>query len=45
MEELFILIGKLYFDLIRSQAVIEDLKKQLNIAIPQQSFNSDNLEK
>lgn len=30
MDELFTIIGKLYFDLYRSQAVIENLKKQLD---------------
>lgn len=29
MDELFTIIGKLYFDLYRSQDVIDDLKKQL----------------
>jgi hypothetical protein len=29
MEELFTIIGKLYFDLVRSQSIIESLKKEL----------------
>lgn len=29
MEDLFTLIGKLYFDLVRAQSIIENLKKQL----------------
>lgn len=29
MDDLFLLIGKLYYDLIRSQTIIESLKKQL----------------
>jgi len=29
MDDLFLLIGKLYYDLVRSQNIIESLKKQL----------------
>jgi hypothetical protein len=32
MEELFTLIGKLYYDLVRAQSIIENLKKQLDSA-------------
>lgn len=31
MEDLFTLIGKLYFDLYRAQNIIESLKKQLEV--------------
>lgn len=40
MDELFTIIGKLYFDLVRSQNIIESLKQQLKES--QQSNNVDN---
>jgi len=40
MDELFTIIGKLYFDLVRSQNIIESLKQQLKET--QQSVNTDN---
>lgn len=39
MDELFTIIGKLYFDLVRSQTVIESLKQQLKEF--QQSTNAN----
>lgn len=37
MDDLFLLVGKLYYDLVRSQTVIESLKKQL-----EEKNNADN---
>jgi hypothetical protein len=39
MEELFTLIGKLYYDLVRAQGIIENLKKQLDVAKQVQAVN------
>lgn len=40
MDELFTIIGKLYFDLYRSQSVIDNLKKQLD-ALKNQNLVED----
>jgi hypothetical protein len=39
MDELFVMIGKLYYDLVRSQAVIDSLKKQLEDANKSNDYN------
>jgi hypothetical protein len=39
MDELFVMIGKLYYDLVRSQAIIESLKKQLEDTNKSNDYN------
>lgn len=41
-DELFILIGRLYYDLIRSQTMIENLKKQLEMTQQNNDFLNNN---
>lgn len=41
-DELFLLIGRLYYDLIRSQTMIENLKKQLEMTQQNNDFLSNN---
>lgn len=38
MDELFLVIGKLYYDLLRSQGIIDSLQKQLK---NQENLSSD----
>lgn len=41
MDELFSMIGRLYYDLLRSQAIIDSLKKQIE-ALEQNNYLDGN---
>lgn len=41
MDELFTIIGKLYFDLVRSQTIIDSLKQQIKETEKSLSNNKD----